>query len=145
MNICGVKWAISDGSSSVHAVATPDAHCGDMECVFVALPRYPGARGGRSAAYSRTSESAFGFFCLGGTEARGGLAGVDPTVMVGCGACVAAGCLLGEAVVELGLGACLPVVLFLGEAVAASWEALLVWAAVGPAAAAAPVAGAASG
>ena len=58
MNICGVKWAISDGSSSVHAVATPDAHCGDMECVFVALPRYPGARGGRSAAYSRTSESA---------------------------------------------------------------------------------------
>ena len=40
----------------------------------------------------------FGFFCLGGTEARGVLAGVGPTVMAGCGACVAAGCLLGEAV-----------------------------------------------
>ena len=32
----------------------------------------------------------FGFFCLGGTEARGVLAGVGPTVMAGCGACVAA-------------------------------------------------------
>ena len=110
-----------------------------MECVFVALPRYPGERACRSAACSRTSESAcvlaldevcvsqgvddepsrvderndapkpiamratnamrrFGFFCLGVTEARGVLAGVDPTVMAGCGACVAAGCLLGEAV-----------------------------------------------
>ena len=186
MNICGVKWAISDGSSSVHAVATPDAHCGDMECVFVALPRYPGERVGRSAACSRTSESAcvlaldevcvpqgvddepsrvderndapkaiamratnamrrFGFFCLGGTEARGVLAGVGSKVMVGCGACVAAGCLLGEAVVALGLGACLPVVRFLDEAVAASWEALLVWAAVAPATAVAAVVGATSG
>ena len=87
----------------------------------------------------------FGFFCLGGTEARGGLAGVGSKVMVGCGACVAMGCLLGEAVVALGLGACLPVVRFLDEAVAASWEALLVWAAVAPATAVAAVVGATSG
>ena len=87
----------------------------------------------------------FGFFCLGGTEARGVLAGVGSKVMVGCGACVAAGCLLGEAAVALGLGACLPVVRFLDEAVAASWEALLVWAAVAPATAVAAVVGATSG
>jgi len=29
-----------------------------MECVFVALPRYPGQRGGSPSAYSRTSEFA---------------------------------------------------------------------------------------
>ena len=52
---------------SVHAVATPEAHSGDIECVFVALPRYPGARAGRFAACSRASvlvaavESADGF------------------------------------------------------------------------------------
>jgi hypothetical protein len=33
----------------------PEAHCAEMECVFVALPRYPGARVGRFAACSRTS------------------------------------------------------------------------------------------
>ena len=86
----------------------------------------------------------WGFFCAG-AGAPSVVAGMGSTATLGCGACVAEGCLLGEAVVALGLGACLPVVLFLGEAVAASWEALLVWAAVGPAAAAAPVAGAASG
>ena len=79
----------------------------------------------------------FGFFCLGGTEARGVLAGVDPTVMAGCGACVAAGCLLGEAVAAVGRDSCLLPDRFCGEAVAASWEALLVWAAIGPAAGAA--------
>ena len=157
-----------------------------MECVFVALPRYPGARVGRSAACSRTSEFAcvlaldevfvpqgvddepsrvderndapkliamratnamrrFGFFCLGGTEARGGLAGVGSKVMVGLGACVPMGAFRRESVVALGLGACLPVVRFLDEAVAASWEALLVWAAVAPATAVAAVVGATSG
>jgi len=45
----------------------------------------------------------------------------------------------------VGLDSCLLLDRFCDEAVAASWEALLVWAAVGPAAAAAPVAGAASG
>ena len=151
-----------------------------MECVFVALPRYPGQRGGSPSAYSRTSEFAcvlaldevcvpqgvddepsrvderndapkpiamratnamrrFGFFCLGGTEVRGVLAGVGSKVMVGLGA------FRGEAVVAVGLGACLPVVPFLDEAVAALWEALLVRAVVGPAAAVAPAAGAASG
>ena len=43
------------GIGSVYAVATPEDHCGDMECVFVALPRYPGARAGRFAACSRSS------------------------------------------------------------------------------------------
>ena len=111
-----------------------------MECVFVALPRYPGQRGGSPSAYSRTSELTcvlaldevcvpqgvddepsrvderndapkaiamratnamrrFGFFCLGGTEARGGLAGVGSKVMVGLGACAPVGAFRGEAVV----------------------------------------------
>ena len=87
----------------------------------------------------------FGFFCLGGTEARGVLAGVDPTVMAGCGACVAAGCLLGEAVAAVGRDSCLLPDRFCDEAVAALWEALLVWAAVAPATAIGPAAGAASG
>ena len=87
----------------------------------------------------------FGFFCLGGTEARGVLAGVDPTVMAGCGACVAAGCLLGEAVAAVGRDSCLLPDRFCDEAVSALWEALLVWAAVAPATAVAPAAGAASG
>lgn len=52
---------------SVHAVATPDAHRGDIECVFVAAPRYPGERADRFAACSRAPvlvaavESADGF------------------------------------------------------------------------------------
>jgi hypothetical protein len=50
-----VDRVISAGSESDHAVATPEDHCGDMECVFVALRRYPGARVGRFAACSRTS------------------------------------------------------------------------------------------
>ena len=120
-------------------MATPEAHCAEMECVFVALPRYPGERAGRSAACSRTSEFAcvlaldevcvpqgvddepsrvderndapkliamratnamrrFGFFCLGGTEARGVLAGVGSKVMVGLGACLAVGVSRGEVV-----------------------------------------------
>ena len=156
-----------------------------MECVFVALPRYPGQRGGSPSAYSRTSESAcvlaldevcvpqgvddepsrvderndapkpiamratnamrrFGFFCLGGTEVRGVLAGVGSKVMVGLGACAPVGAFRGEAVVAVGLGARLPVVPFLDEAVAALWEALLVWAAVAPAVAVAPAAAVAS-
>jgi len=157
-----------------------------MECVFVALPRYPGERVGRSAACSRTSESAcvlaldevcvpqgvddepsrvderndapkpiamratnamrrFGFFCLGGTEARGVLAGVDSTVMAGCGACVAAGCLLGEAVAAVGRDSCLLPDRFCDEAVAALWEALCVRAVAAPAVGADPVSGTASG
>jgi len=157
-----------------------------MECVFVALPRYPGERAGRSAACSRTSEFAcvlaldevcvpqgvddepsrvderndapkliamratnamrrFGFFCLGGTEARGVLAGVDPTVMAGCGACVAEGCLLGEAVAVVGLDARLIPDRFCGDAVAALWEALCVRAVAAPAVGAGPASGTASG
>ena len=157
-----------------------------MECVFVALPRYPGERAGRSAACSRTSEFAcvlaldevcvpqgvddepsrvderndapkliamratnamrrFGFFCLGGTEVRGVLAGVGSKVMVGLGACAPVGAFRGEAVVAVGLGACLPVVPFLDEAVAALWEALCVRAVAAPAVGADPASGTASG
>ena len=87
----------------------------------------------------------FGFFCLGGTEARGVLAGVGPTVMAGCGACVAAGCLLGEAVAAVGRDSCLFADRFCDEAVAALWEALCVRAVAAPAVGADPVSGTASG
>ena len=87
----------------------------------------------------------FGFFCLGGTEARGVLAGVDPTVMAGCGACVAAGGLLGEAVAVVGRDSCLLLDRFCDEAVAALWEALCVRAVAAPAVGADPVSGTASG
>ena len=65
--------------------------------------------------------------------------------MVGLGACVAEGCLLGEAVEVVGLDACLIPDRFCGDAVAALWEALCVRAVAAPAVGADPASGTASG
>ena len=86
----------------------------------------------------------WGLFCAG-AEARGVLAGVDPTVMADCGACVAEGCLLGEAVAVVGLDARLLPDCFCGDAVAALWEELCVRAVAAPAVGADPASGSASG
>ena len=86
----------------------------------------------------------WGFFCAG-AGAPSVVAGMGSTATAGCGACVAAGCLLGEAVAAVGRDSCLFADRFCDEAVAALWEALCVRAVAAPAVGADPVSGTASG